>query len=357
MRIVFAGGGTGGHLFPGLALAGALERTLQTVETVFVGTGRPVERRVLPRTGYGYHVIDGTGLADKGLWGKPVSLFRALRGIGRSVWLLRRLKPSLVIGLGGYSSGPMGVAARLMGIPLVIQEQNVRPGMTNRWLGRLAHRILCSYEESAAWFPRDRVRVVGNPVRESFLHGPDLREPGRIHLLVTGGSQGSRKINRVTPAALGLLERTGNPVSVLHQTGTDEETETARNYESAGVSAQTAPFVDDMAAAISRADLVVGRAGATILAELAAVGRGAVLIPYPYAAHNHQEMNARVWEVRKAARVILESELTPERLARELAELISSPEELRVMGERAGTLSRRDAAAQAVAVCAEVIRA
>jgi UDP-N-acetylglucosamine--N-acetylmuramyl-(pentapeptide) pyrophosphoryl-undecaprenol N-acetylglucosamine transferase len=353
--LVFAGGGTGGHLFPGLAMAGEfLERT-PGMKVYFVGSGRGLEAKVLQEKGYGYFKIASAGLTDKKGLGKVGAAFRTMRGVVQSLFFLLRLNPALVVGLGGYSSGPVGLAARILGIPLALQEQNVRPGLTNRLLGRFARLILCSWEETTGFFRSDRVRVVGNPVRPEFLKCGRVVGEGDLHILITGGSQGAHQLNLVAPDAVAALHRIRGAVRVTHQTGEKDEASVSERYEELGVDCRVSAFIPDMAEAMCDADLVISRAGATSLAELAVLGRGAVLVPYPYASHGHQEQNARVWEEKGAGRVILESELTAERLASTLEELLSDVEGIRRMADIARSMGRPDAAKEAVAACLEIL--
>ncbi|MBI4773623.1 MAG: undecaprenyldiphospho-muramoylpentapeptide beta-N-acetylglucosaminyltransferase [Deltaproteobacteria bacterium] len=353
--LVFAGGGTGGHLFPGLAMAEDFRMRTAEIPITFIGTGRQLEQRVLKETGYPLETISTTGLTNKRGFRKAGAFFKVVQGIFESVFLLRRLRPSLVIGLGGYSSGPVGLAAYLMGIPLILQEQNARPGLTNRWLARFARAVLVSYDESLDYFPEGLAKVTGNPVRKPFLHCPDRRDPSMTHVLITGGSQGAHAINTVAPEAIRMMIMDHRAVRVTHQAGQEDLDLVRGAYENIGCEARVEAFIRDMAEAVSSADLVLGRAGATSLAEIAQVGRGAILIPYPFASHNHQEENARVWEKRGAARVLLESELSAESLAKVLDELIGDRSRLLEMAVNARGLSRPNAVEDAVAACLEYL--
>ena len=353
--LVFAGGGTGGHLFPGLAMAAEFERRSPGVAIHFIGSGRGLEAKVLQDKGYGCLKIPSAGLTDKKGLGKVRAAFRTFRGVFRSFFLLLKIKPALVIGLGGYSSGPVGLAARLLGIPLALQEQNVAPGLTNRLLGRWARLILCSWEQTAAHFRADQVRLVGNPVRPEFLDCTRPVGEGEPHILITGGSQGAHKLNETAPEAFAALSRFRDRIRVTHQTGERDEESVAERYRQLGIAGLVSAFIPDMAKAMCDADLVVSRAGATSLAELAVLGRGTVLVPYPFASHGHQEQNARVWEEAGAGRVVLESELTADRLASILEELLSEPGKIRRMAEIARSLGRPHAAGEAMAACLEMI--
>jgi len=353
--LVFAGGGTGGHLFPGLAMAEGFRKRTEEIPITFIGTGRELEERVLNELGYPLETISTTGLTNKRGFRKAGAFLKVIQGVFESVFLLLRLRPSLVIGLGGYSSGPVGLAAYVMRIPLILQEQNVRPGLTNRWLGRFARAVLVSYDESLDYFPEGPAKVTGNPVRTPFLHCMDRRDPSVTHILITGGSQGAHAINTTAPEAIKMMHPDRKTVRITHQAGQQDLDSVRRAYENIGCEVRVEAFIWDMAEAVSSADLVVGRAGATSLAEIAQVGRGAILVPYPYASHNHQEENARVWEKRGAARVLLESELTPETLASMLDELVGDRSRLLEMAENAQGLSRPNAVEDAIAVCLEYL--
>lgn len=356
MRMVIAGGGTGGHLFPGIALAEEVVTRHPENEVLFVGTRRGLEARVVPQLGYPLEFIEVSGVKGKGLWGLVRGLLRVPGAILQSIRLLRRHKADIVVGVGGYASFPVVAAAFLLGIPTAIQEQNAFPGLTNRMLGVVARAVFVAFDEAAVHFPARKTFNVGNPIRkalfENFLR-PQSRHDA-LRVLVFGGSQGARAINHAAVDAFALL-RDLEGVEILHQTGTADEEPTRRAYADAGISADVRPFIDDMSAAYAWSDLVVCRAGATTVAELTVCKKASILIPYPHAANDHQTLNARALETRGAARMIPQSELTPERLAGEIRELLEDPEARRTMERAAGLLGRPEAAKEIADLCVDLI--
>ncbi|MFH2010544.1 MAG: undecaprenyldiphospho-muramoylpentapeptide beta-N-acetylglucosaminyltransferase [bacterium] len=304
MRVLIAGGGTGGHLFPGIAVAE--EVLARGGEVLFVGTERGIEARVLPELGLPLRTIRVQGLARVSwkqrlqfLVDAPVAAFQAID-------VLASFRPQVVVGVGGYSSGPVVLAAAAAFVPTVILEQNSVPGITNRLLGRVVRQVFGAFEESRLHFPAGKMQLLGNPVRRSIveaLRGADDElthlSNGRLNVLAFGGSQGARFLNECfMEAAPALAEQA---VALVHQTGEADHARVSQAYAAAGLQAEVVPFISDMAARYAQADLIVCRAGATTLSELAIVGRPAVLVPFPYATHNHQESNAREYEGRGAA--------------------------------------------------------
>jgi UDP-N-acetylglucosamine--N-acetylmuramyl-(pentapeptide) pyrophosphoryl-undecaprenol N-acetylglucosamine transferase len=343
MRIIFAGGGTGGHLFPGLAVARALRQTAPEVEIIFIGSHRGIEPRVL-KDEFSFRAIDAQGLAGKGWWQRMKGLWFLVKATRQSKEILRELDPKLVMGLGGYSSGPVGWAAYRMGIPVMLQEQNLLPGFTNRMLGRIARTVFISFEGSEVYFPKTRTVLSGNPIRSELLNVPPRQPNGRFSLLITGGSQGSRRINQTMVQALELLLEMKDQLDIVHQTGQQDYQNIRSYYDRSPFRATVQPFIEDMGEAYGKADLVIARAGATTIAEITVLGKPAVLIPYPFAARNHQEKNARFLEERGAAKVLLERELTPHTLAEAIKDSYEHPEELALMRKRAVELGKPHAA-------------
>ncbi len=343
---MIAGGGTGGHLFPGMTVARAVERRLGDAELLFVVGRRPLESELLAAAGFRVARLEVEGLKGRGLTkGLRVSL-----GLPRSVVeggrILRAFTPDWVLGMGGYSSGPVCLAARVLGLPMAVHEQNAYPGLTNRCLARIAGRVFVSFEESR---PHLRCRTVihtGNPVRPEFFRPPAHEAAGRrgFTLLVTGGSQGSRAINDAVVKALVRLKEQGKAIGVIHQTGGTDHGRIEAEYRRRGLAGEISAFLHDMPAAYGRADLVIARAGATTVFELSAAGRPAILVPYPHAANRHQERNARALVDRGAAELLLEPELSGERLAALLARYAADPAKLKAMGEKARGLARPDTA-------------
>ena len=343
MRIIFAGGGTGGHLFPGLAVARALRQRDPDVEIIFIGTHRGLEPRVL-KDEFSFRAIDALGLAGKGWWQKVKGLWFLIKATKQSKEILRDLNPKLVIGLGGYSSGPVGVAAYKIGIPVMLQEQNLLPGFTNRMLGRVARTVFISFEGSEVYFSKTSTVLSGNPIRSELLNVPTRRPNGRLSLLITGGSQGSHRINQTMVEALELLGDLKDQLYVIHQTGQQDYQHIRSYYDRMPFQAAVQPFIDNMGEAYREADLVIARAGATTIAEITVIGKPAILIPYPFAARNHQEKNARFLEERGAAKVLVEQELTSHALADAIKDSYEHPEELALMRKRAAELGRPHAA-------------
>jgi len=348
-RVVIAGGGTGGHLFPGLAAAREILRRRPEAEILFVTGSRPMERHILERSGFRQAGIQVEGLMGRG-WKKGAKVVLALpRSFFQARRVLRSFSPIAVLGVGGYSSGPVCVAARTLKIPTAVHEQNSFPGLTNRLLCRIVDRVFISFEESRSKFPSGRLVFTGNPVREELLQAekPIRSEDKTLSVLVVGGSQGARAVNTAVAAALGMLKKQGRAVHVVHQTGNGDYERVLRLYTELGLRGVVTPFIDDMAGAYLGADLVVGRAGASTISELAALGKPSVLIPYPYAANNHQVTNARALSDAGGAVLLPQSELSGRSLAHALVRFDSDREALREMGERARG-ERHPAAARAI---------
>ena len=356
MQVLIMAGGTGGHVMPALAVAHELRAQGHGVH--WLGTTAGLEARAVPAAGIELFTLPVAGLRGKGMLrtlSAPVGLLRAL---AQAIGLLRRLRPDVVLGLGGYAAGPGGVAAFLLRRPLLIHEQNARPGLTNRLLARLAQRVL-------AGFPGLRIggraaEFTGNPVRAALfaLPPPRQRLADAPRLLVLGGSQGAQAINAAVPAALELLKHSGVPLpQVRHQAGRQHAVAVADDYAARGVPATVEGFIDNMAAAYGAADLAIGRAGALTVAELCAVGLGAVLIPFPHAADDHQTANARYLAGTGAAVLLSQSQLTPLRLAELLGPLLAEPARRLTMAQAAHSLARPDAAGRVAAACLEAAHA
>lgn len=343
-RVVIAGGGTGGHLYPGVAVAHELVKRHADLRVTFVGTARGLEARVVPQEGFELDVIRSAGLKGKTA-GEVARGMGLLPLSGLDAWqVLSRRRPGLVIGVGGYSSGPVVALAAGRGIPTLLLEQNAVPGVTNRWLARLVDAAAVTYESSLKFF-HGHGFVAGNPVREAFLTIPPrpLTAAAR-RVLIFGGSQGAHAINQAMVAAAPHLRDLPGTWSIVHQTGARDEESVTAGYAAAGVQAEVRPFLTDMPQQMREADVVVCRAGATTLAELTAAGRAAILIPLPRAADDHQRANARTLEAAGAAVLLDERELTAERLAAAVRALLTDDERRHGMAMRARGLARRDAA-------------
>ncbi|TYO96094.1 UDP-N-acetylglucosamine-N-acetylmuramylpentapeptide N-acetylglucosamine transferase [Geothermobacter ehrlichii] len=355
MRVLLAGGGTGGHLFPAVALAQQLLADEPGSEVLFVGTERGIEARVLPELGLPLATIDIVGFVGK----KPVEKLavapKLLRSFRQSGAILDRFRPQVVVGVGGYASGPVLLAARWRRLPLVIHEQNARPGLTNRLLGHLADRICISYPESAGHFG-GRTVLTGNPVRREMTEHRPLPD-GEPELLVFGGSRGARAINQAVLACLPHLELWRGRLRIVHQTGEEDLEQVKEGYRKQGwTHAEVVPFIRDMASAYARAHLVLCRAGATTIAELTACGRPSILVPYPYAAGDHQTANARSLAERGAALMLPQTELEGKRLATLISDMLSDRQRLLDMAGAAHALGQPRAAELILDQCRAVAR-
>ena len=355
--IAVMAGGTGGHVFPALAVAESLRG--QGCPVFWIGTPRGMESRLVPEHGFELESVEVAGLRGKGLRQTLSAPFKLLGALWQAQAILRRRRPAVVLGMGGFVSGPGGLAARALGIPLVIHEQNSVPGLTNQWLARIASRVFEAFPGS---FPAARHAIAsGNPVRPAISELPPPRERltgrrGPARLLVVGGSLGARALNETLPLALALLPEQARP-QVRHQTG-EQTLELARAaYAQAGVQAEVTAFIGDMAAAYAWADLAVCRAGALTVSELAAAGLGAILVPYPHAVDDHQVGNARYLTEVGAARLIIQRDLNPAGLAALLAELLADRPTLLAMAEAARTRANPNAVGQIATACLELARA
>jgi len=355
VRVIIAGGGTGGHVFPGIAVGRAL-RALGHTEILFVGTPQGLEAEAVPRAGFAFEAIRARQVRGGGLRRALIGGIAALLAVGAALRTIRRFRPQVVVGVGGYASVPLVIAARLARVPTLLLEQNVIPGATNRLLGRFAQRVCTSFRETATSFPGARVVCTGNPVREEVLAVAAARaaRPAaaeRLVLLVVGGSGGAHRLNVAAVEAMARLAGRSR-LRIVHQTGAADAEETRRRYAEVGADAEVQPFFTDMAALYDEADLVLCRAGATTIAELLVVGLPAILVPYPYAADDHQRRNAEAVQAVGAATLILDRDLTPERLADALARLLDDADRRREMGAAARALARPEAGRLVAEQCA-----
>ncbi|QIK38380.1 undecaprenyldiphospho-muramoylpentapeptide beta-N-acetylglucosaminyltransferase [Caldichromatium japonicum] len=353
-RIAILAGGTGGHIFPALAVAEMLRQA--GAEVFWVGTRAGMEARLVPEQGLAIEWIGIEGVRGKGAGAWLKAPMRLGRAVGQAHAILRQQQPGAVLGMGGFVSAPGGLAAQLLGIPLLIHEQNSIPGLANRLLAHIADRVFESFPGS---FPSRRGAILsGNPVRQAIIELPPPEErmqgrTGPAHLLVLGGSLGAQALNRTLPQALALLDPAKRPL-VLHQAGERLLAEAQAAYQAAGLTAEVVPFIRDMAAAYAWADLVVCRAGALTVSELAAAGLGAILVPYPYAVDDHQRANARYLAEAGAARLIIQQELTPEHLAATLRPLLADRAACLSLAQAAHRLARPQAAAEIASACLEL---
>ncbi len=351
LKIVIAGGGTGGHIFPGVAIA---EEFLKRgkAEILFVGTGNRMEKEVLGGLGFPLRPIRVAGFKGKG----PLKVVHSLLKLPASLWesfrILQAFAPRLVIGVGGYSSGPVVLMARLMGIRTAVAEQNALPGLTNRILGRFADRIFLTYGETRKWFAPEKSFVTGNPVRAAFLEAKEA--PGRegpFTILIFGGSQGARSINRTLAGTLPYFKDMQLDLRIIHQTGKDDLPYVADIYSTYGIKAEVRPFIEDMVSAYRQADLVICRAGATSIAELTVLGKAAILIPFPFAVDDHQRKNAAALAEAGAAVVMDERDLEGKEMAETIAGFYHDRELLREMERKSAALGNVRAAADIVDNC------
>jgi len=357
VKMLVAGGGTGGHLFPGIALAQEVTTRHPENDVLFVGTARGLEATVVPKSGFKLELIEVGGLKRVGLFGLIKGLLRIPRALWQSRAILRRYAPDVVVGVGGYASGPVVLMAWLMRIPTAVQEQNARAGFTNKLLGRFVQAVFVAFKEAFDQFPRGKTRLLGNPIRrelmDNFLRAKAQHQ--KFQLLVFGGSQGAHALNTTMLAALPHLADLKDQLAITHQTGKKDVDAVRKGYEGSGFQVEVLEFIADMSRAYANADLVVCRAGATTLAELTVCKKPSILIPFPYAADNHQELNARSLADSGAAMLLVERELTPEKLAAAIRELYGDRARLAKMEKAAGSLGRPEAAKEIADVCVELV--
>jgi len=338
--LLIAGGGTGGHIYPAIAIAREYVARDASRRVVFVGTQKGLETQIVPKAGFPLELIDVGGLKGKGGADLLRNLFRLPRGFAQAWSHVGKHRPNVVLGVGGYSSGPVLVAAKLRGVPTIIHEQNAFPGLTNRILARFTKAVAVAFADALPRLKRTDGVVTGNPIRKEFFdlatHHKQPTTNNQQRLLLFGGSQGSRILNDTMSGALLFLARLKDTLDIVHQTGPAELQKVRQAYsQSVFAKARVVSYLDPMADEIAAADLVVSRAGAMTIGELAAVGRASILVPFAAATNNHQELNARVMERAGAAIVITEKELTPEKLAAAISEVIGDRERVMRMGEAA----------------------
>lgn len=363
MRCVIAGGGTGGHLFPGIAVAEAFVEKEKGNTVLFIGTEKGIESRVLAGGRFPLKMIHAQPLKGMSLLRKGKSLWALPTAIMESYSVLRDFQPQVVLGVGGYASGPAIVAAFLLRMRRAIHEQNMVPGMTNRLLKRFSEQVFVSFEESTAYFPKGRTRVTGMPVRREFLlrfSEDQLKfkdtKKDRFNLLIFGGSAGAHRINQAMIEALGWLDQIKPFLSIVHQTGREDVDSVSARYRSNGFEARVSPFFDDMARQYLVSDLVVCRSGASTIAELAICAKPAILVPYPYAAHQHQLMNAQKLVEHGAAMMIRDQELSGASLGQAILHLYHHPADREKLEEAIRSLARPRAAEEIVDRCYAMVR-
>ena len=363
-RLLVAGGGTGGHLFPGITIAEEFMSRHPLNEVLFVSAGNRFEQEALSRAGFPLKRISVAGLKGKGVWRKINSLSLLPIGVLQSMMILRAYRPNLVLGVGSYAAGPIVLAAWLNGIPVVLHEQNILPGITNRALARFARRIYVSFENTAGGFDPEKIRLTGNPVREKILLAADSTDPRDdgptpaehpLNVLIVGGSQGAHAINKAMIDTLPFIARKAQ-LRVVHQTGAADELRVKSVYETNGIEATVGSFFENMDHQYRLADLIICRAGATTVAEITAIGKAAIFIPFPFAADNHQKLNADALTAYGAAEMIEEKELSAERLADRINHYAQNRDSLARMASAARRLGKPEAARQIVDDCYRLMK-
>lgn len=354
MKVLIAAGGTGGHIYPGVAVAKEIMRRDDASEVLFVGTTRGLETKIVPENGFQLSLINSVGLKNVGLGGKLKGLTILPKSFLEARKLLKEFKPDVVVGAGGYVSGPVLLMASFMRIPTLVMDSNALPGFTNRRLARFIDKAALTFDEALPFFGNKGV-VTGNPVRKEFFDIQPKAGNGETNLLIFGGSQGARAINNAMTDALAHLEKADNGPRITHQTGDGDFEKIRELYNrSTFPDSDVRPFISDMFLEFGKADLVICRAGATTCAELAASGRASIMIPLPTAADDHQRKNAEAFEKAGAAKVILQRDLNGENLAREINGLMGGPETIERMAVSAKKLGRNDAAEAAVNLIEEL---
>jgi UDP-N-acetylglucosamine--N-acetylmuramyl-(pentapeptide) pyrophosphoryl-undecaprenol N-acetylglucosamine transferase len=363
MRVIIAGGGTGGHLFPGLAVAEEFKNRDDSTEVIFVGTEYGIEARVVPREGYPIKFLKAEGLVGVSTVKKVKAIVTTFFSIADSYKIIQTVRPDIVIGVGGYASGAAMLTAYLISIPTMILEQNSIPGLTNKILGRFVRAVCITYQESISFFPKAKTFLTGNPVRMQILKG-DIEsayrlfslERGLFTIFIFGGSSGAKSINMAIVNALNNMYDLKDKIQFLHQTGIRDYENIRESYRKTGFKGTITPFIYQMGEAYAVADIVVSRAGATTLAELTALGKAAILIPYPYAAGQHQELNARKLLEMGAAKMIRDSELKGESLANSIREIYTNETMRAEMQRNSRSVGRPEACSKVVDIAVSLIK-
>jgi UDP-N-acetylglucosamine--N-acetylmuramyl-(pentapeptide) pyrophosphoryl-undecaprenol N-acetylglucosamine transferase len=360
-RFIITGGGTGGHLFPGISLAQAMMRAFPECEVLFIGTERKIDSTALADLGFTSKTIRSQGIKGKSLTAKIKALLQLPAALFEAAGIIRKFKPDLVFGVGGYVTGPVILAARLLGVTTCIHEQNSIPGLANRLLGHIASRIFVSLPGSEKYFPVSKTILSGNPVRSTIVKAANqmrqktARTP--LTLLILGGSQGAHRLNSLMLEAVEkcLIDLTPLP-NIIHQTGEYDETDVRKKYAELGMNARVQAFFSDMAEIYSEADLVVSRAGATTLAELTVFHKPVILVPFPFAADNHQEINGLYLVKAGGGLMFKQSELDGEKLGMEIKKLLADPELLADMAANSGKVAKPEATGTIVNECMKLLR-
>ena len=342
MNVLIAAGGTGGHIYPGIAVAKEIVRRNSESKVLFVGTARGLETKIVPENGFELSLINSAGLKNVGLMGKLKGLFILPKSFLEARRIIKSFQPEAVVGAGGYVTGAVLLVASLMRVPTLVMDSNALPGFTNRRLAPFVTKAALTFEEALPYFGKKGI-VTGNPVRKEFFDIAPKQRGEKTNLLIFGGSQGARAINNAMTDALKILSR--DKLNVTHQTGEADFENIRESYNRAGWSdSDVRSFISNMVDEFAKSDLIICRAGATSCAEIAAAGKAALLIPLPTAADDHQRKNAEALQSAGAARMILQRDLSAENLAQEIMNLINSPEEISAMETAAKKLARADAA-------------
>lgn len=356
MKVLIAAGGTGGHIYPGIAVANEVMRRDAANEILFVGTARGLEKKIVPENGFQLSLINSAGLKNVGVMGKIKGLTLLPKSFIEARAVIRQFRPHVVVGAGGYVSGPVLLMAAIMGVPTLVMDSNALPGFTNRQLARFVDKAALSFEDALPFFGKKGV-VTGNPVRDEFFDVAEKTPGSEFHVLVFGGSQGARAINNAMADALVELARFGDRLSITHQTGESDFERIRTAYDESEFSdSDVRPFISDIFQEFAKADLLICRAGATTCAEVAAAGKAAIMIPFPGAADDHQRKNAEAMVDKGAARMILQADLSGDALAREITSLIEEPANIVAMSQNVRKMARPDAAAATVDIVEELKR-
>ena len=316
MKIIIAGGGTGGHVFPAVSIAEEIIKRCNKTEVLFVGTRKGIEKKIITELGYNITLISSGGLIGKNFLQKIMGIISALKGIIKSISIIREFKPDVILGVGGYASGPTVLSGLLNLIPTAICEQNSVPGFTNRVLSKFVKKIFITFEESNNYFPRKKTVLTGNPIRNKLTQNDYQNKKinnEKYNLLILGGSQGATKLNETIPNSLKSINNKN--LSIFHQTGEKDYESVVNSYKKLNIKAEVYKFIDDVSKIYSKTDLVICRAGAGTLSEITALGLPSILIPFPYATHNHQLFNAKILEKKNASIIIEEDELNESKLS------------------------------------------
>lgn len=351
MRVLFAAGGTGGHIYPAIAVAKEILRRDSSSEIRFVGTAKGLETKLVPQNGFELSTIDSAGLKNMGLAGKLKGLLLLPKSFLEARKLLKEFKPDVVVGAGGYVTGPVLLMASLLKIPTLVMDSNALPGFTNRQLARFVDKAALTFDESLKFFPNKGV-VIGNPVRQEFFEIPPKERSEKVNLLIFGGSQGARAINNAMVDALKHLPK--DKINIVHQTGELDFEKIEKGYGEANWQADVRRYISEIVTEFAKADLVICRAGATTCAELAAAGKASIMVPLPTAADDHQRKNAEALQNAGAAKMILQADLTGDSLAKEIEDLINQPEKITEMERNAKKLAKADAAEKAADIIEEL---